>query len=136
MLCYCIDSDDTKYVLICRRGSKTSESKDQWNLPSGFLGWNESGEDAAVRETLEETGVKIPIGTVKEIEHSTDPKENKQHVIFRYSAKVPAELMKTRMVPIDKEEIKDIKWISENEISDYSWAFNHGEVIKRLLSKC
>jgi ADP-ribose pyrophosphatase YjhB (NUDIX family) len=33
----------------------------EWSIPSGFLEPNETLEEAAARETLEETGVRIPI---------------------------------------------------------------------------
>jgi ADP-ribose pyrophosphatase YjhB (NUDIX family) len=49
---------DSKLVLI-RRGIEPGYGK--WGLPAGFLEPGESPEDAALRETEEETGLKVEL---------------------------------------------------------------------------
>lgn len=44
-------------LLLCRRAQPPSVGK--WNLPSGFMEKLETLENAAARETLEETGVQL-----------------------------------------------------------------------------
>jgi len=44
-------------VLFCRR--KNSHGEGTWGFPGGHLEFNESWEECAIRETLEETGLKI-----------------------------------------------------------------------------
>lgn len=134
MLCYTI-KDNNIYILVNQRGTKTSEFKLKWNLPSGYLNWDECGEEAAVRETFEETGIKIPIELVKEIEHSTNPKENRQNVIFRYIAKVPSNYMEKTLLSQDSNEVKNIMWISLNDLDSIEWAFNQKETINRIFNK-
>lgn len=134
MLCF-IKKEDDIYVLCNLRGNKTSEYKSYWNLPSGYLNWGETGEEAAIRETLEETGIKIPIELVKEAEHSTDPSENRQNVIFRYYSILPLEYLFKKLIPMDKEEVLSIKWISLSELDKYCFAFNQKETIKRIVNK-
>ena len=48
--------DNKLKVLLVKRGNEPF--KDSWALPGGFINKNESLEDAARRELLEETGVK------------------------------------------------------------------------------
>jgi len=45
-------------LLLCRRAQEPSLGR--WNLPSGFMESGETLEAAAARETLEETGVRVP----------------------------------------------------------------------------
>lgn len=134
MLCYTKLNDDI-YILVNKRGAKTSEFALKWNLPSGYLNWNESGEEAAIRETIEETGISIPLELVKEIEHSTKPSENRQNVIFRYVAEVPSDYMNKELKSQDSNEVNSIMWINIKDINTVEWAFNQKETILRLLSK-
>lgn len=32
-----------------------------------------------------------------------------------------------------KNEIEDIKWINSLDIDKYEWAFNHNELLKKLI---
>lgn len=133
MLAY-VELDGNIYILANKRGKKTSEFKQQWNLPSGYLNWNETGEEGAIRETLEETGIDIPLDLVSEIEHSTSPKENRQNVIFRYIAKLPDKFLEKDFKAIDSEEVNEIAWINYHDLDNYEWAFNQKETIIRIIS--
>lgn len=134
MLCY-TKKNGNIYILVNQRGTKTSEFKLKWNLPSGYLNWDEDGKEAAVRETVEETGIDIPLDLVKEVEHSTDPKENRQNVIFRYAVEVPSDYMEKTLSSQDPNEVKRIKWISLNDLDSVEWAFNQKETINRMIKK-
>ncbi len=46
-------------ILLVRRGSSVRQGR--WALPSGYIEADESVEEAAVREALEETGLKIEL---------------------------------------------------------------------------
>lgn len=134
MLCYTKLNNEI-YILINERGTKTSEFKLIWNLPSGYLNWDETGEEAAIRETVEETGILIPLELVKEIEHSTLPSENRQNVIFRYAAEVSSDYMNKCLTSQDSNEVKSIMWINLKELNTVEWAFNQKETIVRMLDK-
>ena len=72
---------------------------------------------------------------MKEVEHSTSPKENRQNIIFRYAVQVPNDYMDKSLTAQDSEEVDNIKWINFNELDTVEWAFNQKETIERMLSK-
>jgi 8-oxo-dGTP pyrophosphatase MutT (NUDIX family) len=53
--------DDSGRVLYCH-AAEPKTGKRFWVMPGGGLRQNESFEDAAIRETYEETGISIQIG--------------------------------------------------------------------------
>lgn len=127
--------DNKVFILANKRGTKTPDFKSKWNLPTGYLNWDETGEQAAIRETFEETGIRIPIESVSEFEHSTSPYENRQNVIFRYVAHVPSEYLFYDLKPMDKDEVEEVLWIHEDDVNNYEWAFHHDKVIGRMIHK-
>jgi 8-oxo-dGTP pyrophosphatase MutT (NUDIX family) len=48
-------------ILLGRRGPNSREPG-RWSFPAGFVDRGETVEDAAIREVLEETGLRIGIG--------------------------------------------------------------------------
>lgn len=102
-----------------------------WCLPCGHLELNETGEEASVRETFEETGILYGSDKIKLLEVDTSPTIHNQNVILRYYTKAKGTIIQT----FNKDEVKQIKWIKLEEVDNFNWAFNHGEVIKRMLFK-
>ena len=49
--------DENKNFILIKRGNEPF--KNYWALPGGFVDYGECVEDAAVREALEETSIKI-----------------------------------------------------------------------------
>ena len=47
------------YVLANKRGPGLPTNVGKWNCPSGYLDFDETLEECAVREVFEETGYKI-----------------------------------------------------------------------------
>lgn len=131
-----IKKDNEIFILCNKRGKRTSECKELWNLPSGYLDWDESGEEGAVRECFEECGIKIPLELVKEVEHSTKPTENRQNIIFRYIAELPESYLNLELSFKNSEfnEVTDIKWIKFSEINNYNFAWTQLETIKRIVN--
>jgi ADP-ribose pyrophosphatase YjhB (NUDIX family) len=122
------------HILANQRGDKTSEQGLLWNLPSGYLDWNETAEMAAVREIKEECGVEIAPSELTELEHSTDPAENRQNIMFRYIAVVEPERLRD-FKAMDADEVRDIRLIPLSDIEQYRWAWGQNRKIYRLINK-
>ncbi len=76
-----------------------------WSLPGGVIDDEESAEEAAVRETFEETGLEVVI--VRELGVVTGPLNGRGHGVFLCSAvsgglrSCPPEVTDVRWVPYD-----------------------------------
>lgn len=142
---WCVVDGDAR-LLIGQRGPGSPDEVGKWNLPCGYLDWNETLKDASIREIWEETGVNVK--DVKDeniimnfmdypwaINSTVDKGDKKQNVsihhaiIFR-ADKFP-ELTDANSEP---EEISDLKWIKNTEIDDFDYAFNHDKRIYEFIN--
>lgn len=104
---------DEKVLLV------SSKYKDEefYLFPGGGMEFGETIEEAAVRETFEETGVKVKIKDlfhVNEYIYSED--WNKRSVSMFFIADVVEILEPTTD---DEEKIKEVKWIKLSELDNY-----------------
>jgi ADP-ribose pyrophosphatase YjhB (NUDIX family) len=121
-------------ILLAKRSSKYLETG-KWALPGGYLDINETTQQAAIRETTEETGYQTEITDLFRINDSPKrPREkNRQSVALIY-------LMK----PLKKtgepdHEIDQVKWFNLDKLpQSKDIAFDHHQTIelyKKYLSK-
>lgn len=127
---FTVRDSQLKLLLIKRRGVPF---KGKWALPGGFVQIDESLENAAKRELLEETGVKdvyleqlYTFGDVKR-----DPRE--RVITVAYYALIPTDQVEIRAAT----DAEAVGWFSMDEIP--ALAFDHAEIIKlsqqRLVAK-
>ena len=133
LMAYAYDvKNDTYCILANKRGSGALDYKGYWNMPCGYLDYNETAAEAAVRECFEETGVKVNLGSLRFIEFSTDPNENRQNVVFFYSAYLGnTDSQQLSTEHMEENEVEGIQWIPVKDVDKYMWAFNHDEIIKK-----
>jgi 8-oxo-dGTP diphosphatase len=110
---YCKDANGNWCVLANQRGPST-RGAGLWNVPSGFLDYGETAENAAKRETWEETGVKIPDGThIRLLGTNTGRLSGSQNVSMAFTCVLDGV---TDDYPLSADncepgEVSDIRWI-------------------------
>ncbi len=122
--------DGVWHVLANKRGDGTPDYQGYWNAPCGYLDYDETTSEAAMREVYEETGVKLNKVTFFEFDDS--PCDNHQNVTFKYYSIISDPQLVNISVNNrggEINEVKDIKWIPITKIFNYNWAFNHDEII-------
>lgn len=134
---YCKDEDGDWCVLASERGEEAADFREFWNVPCGYVDFNESVKSAALRELYEETGVFISDeendGLVQFVGYEDSPAANRQNITFRFAAFIKDAV--TSGFTFSKKmnegkEVGEIKWIKIDKIDDYLWAFGHE---KRIL---
>ena len=128
--------------LVSQRGPGCPDFIGSWACTCGYLDWDETAEEGVVRELYEELGINVPISKVNLWKVVTDPKrDSRQNVILRYIIPIDQDELeemveKSKLAMIDpevrggeREEVSDVKLISVTDIPNYTWAFNHDDVI-------
>lgn len=97
-------------VLMVRR--RISEGELMWQFPAGGIEAGESAEEAAVRETLEETGLEVK--AIRLIGHlARHPKSGRE---MFYTA---AEVVAGEAHVADADELAAVAWVMHAEIPEY-----------------
>jgi 8-oxo-dGTP pyrophosphatase MutT (NUDIX family) len=131
------------FILLGKRGKGAPDSIGLFNVPSGYLDYDESGTEAVYREVWEETGLYLPeekivINNLLNPWYiNTHPGENRQNVTLRYGCVISLmnrELPKLTFENSEPDEVEELRWIPVSELGNYKFAFNHDTVIKQYLN--
>jgi ADP-ribose pyrophosphatase YjhB (NUDIX family) len=108
-------TNDADQILMIRRADN-----DNWAVPGGAIDLGESIPQAAIRETLEETGIECEITGI--VGTYSDPK----HVIlYTSNGEVRQEfsiLLTARAVagePTPSDESREVRWVSRDQAEGY-----------------
>jgi len=96
-------------VLLVQR--RVSEGSLSWQFPAGEVEPVETLEDAAVRETLEETGLVVE--AVRLLGERVHPKTG------RRMAYVACRIMSGSARVVDTDELVDLAWVARDDLSTY-----------------
>jgi 8-oxo-dGTP diphosphatase len=96
-------------VLLVRRAIEEGDLR--WQFPAGKLEAGESPEQAAVRETEEETGLTVE--AVKVLGDRVHPSTGR---LMHYVACAP---ISGEAHVADAEELAEVAWVAHGEITDY-----------------
>lgn len=140
---------NTPHLLLGKRGEGCPDQIGKWNLPCGYLDWNETLTEAAYREVFEETGVNIRDITKNSIllSHLEEPwkvssnyhpenPEAKQNISHHYAIIFRAEVLpELSMKYCEPDEVSELHWATIESLSSYDYAFSHQQLISLFLSR-
>lgn len=132
IFCY----DNGLRVLANKRGKGTPDFQGCWNVPCGYLDYNETTKEACCREIAEETNLYVVPQSLRLYSINDDPNSDvRQNVTFRYWDFSEFMYKGQTIYPkgAEKDEVEDVEWIGIDKINDYDWAFNHKELIIRVV---
>ncbi|MEF9521323.1 MULTISPECIES: NUDIX hydrolase [Streptomyces] len=99
---------DGKVLMVRRR---ISEGELMWQFPAGAIEDGEAAEEAAVRETVEETGLVVT--SIKLLGERVHPKTGR---LMSYTACEPVQ---GEAHVADEDELDAVAWVAHSEIGDY-----------------
>ena len=112
------------YLLLVER--KHDPCKGQWAFPGGFMNIDETADDAARRELLEETG--LVVGAVRQVGAYTqvdrDPRE--RVITIAYSAEIDG-----RQPVSGSDDAVKARWFSIHRLPEL--AFDHAGILKDAM---
>ena len=135
---------DNIYVLTEKRSAMMDEPN-KWAVVSGYMDWDETGIEAIIRETYEETSFHIPKWKNRLVFDNdeqpfyvhTDPKTDaKQNVSLSYIFIYEMDKLPMEVEQFQDKEIDAVKWMEISEVfKESQWAFNHDERIEMAVEK-
>lgn len=146
-----IDKENNPHVLLGKRGKGVPDEVGKWVLACGYLDYDETLAEAAIREVYEESGLDLKgIKSNKEYvtlwDHMTEggqpyfvnstPSGNRQNVSFFFGYifsgdKMP-ELSNKNSEP---DEVEELKWVPYSEVDSYDIGFGHKKRIHDINIK-
>lgn len=112
-------------ILLIQR--KASPFKDMWALPGGFMEMEESLEEAARRELLEETGIKA--GELIRFDTYDKPRRDPRG---RTITQVFVMVWKKEMgIPEAGSDAANLRWFALNDLPDL--AFDHAQILADVI---
>ncbi len=118
--------DDCREILLIQRGREPFKGK--WALPGGFVEADEDLPEAAARELLEETGIRV--GAMDQLgafgKPGRDPRHRTVSVAFVAFAPAGAE-------PVAGDDADHVQWFDLAHLPEL--AFDHAEIIASAQKK-
>lgn len=118
-----------KSILLIKRGIEPNYG--MYALPGGYLDWDETTEEAVVREVWEETGIRVSIEKMLGVySHPHRDTTGRQNVAITYVLHV---LDESSMKP-QEGEILSVEWFSLSALPE-NIAFDHKQIIADFVSQ-
>ena len=113
--------DGTGRILLVRRGRPPFEGR--WALPGGFVEYGETTEEACARETLEETGLAVEVGSVAGVysRPGRDPRGHTVSIVY-FCRPVGGEAR-------GGDDAAEARWFTAAETARLTFAFDHAEIV-------
>lgn len=106
------DNNGTLEVLLVQPRAKINA----WGFPKGHVDEGETHEDAAIRETLEETGLEVRLEPI--VLGSVKTKSKNEHKTVHIFVAFPVDVENTEPNPLDDENYK-VQWWPINNMPEF-----------------
>jgi len=117
-------NEEEEILLIYRRGC--------WDLPKGKIEEDESIENGAIREVVEETGIM----SVGKTSHFTDSfhfyTQNGEIILKKTHWFLMSDIHYKDLVPQLEEEITEVKWVKKKDLNSYKTYASIEDILKKL----
>lgn len=118
--------DDEKNFILVKR--KNNPYKGFWALPGGFVEYGETVENAAIRETKEETNIDVKLVSLLNV-YSSPERDPRQHTVsVVYIGKGNINNAKA------SSDAEDISIFSFNDLKTIRLAFDHRKIIQDAMN--
>ncbi len=114
LITHAVIINNNREVLIIRRSPDEDVLPGIWDIPGGTLHNGEDPEDGAIRETLEETGLKIHGLSLFHYTSNVDEEKGKQFIRLLFLAKYD-----DGEVQLDPKDHDEYRWIPVDQPTDY-----------------
>jgi len=114
--------DESENIILIKR--KNNPYKDHWALPGGFVEYGETVENAAIRETKEETSIDVTLTSLVNVYSKPDRDPRGHTVTVAYTAKGDFNQKKAA------DDACDIKIFSKSDLKKIDLAFDHAKIIE------
>lgn len=133
---YCKNEEGEWCILANQRGPNAPSCVGLWNVPCGYLDHNEDIRKAAVRETLEETGIAILRDELNFWKLHTQPDKGKQNMNCQFYVVLNDCTSNHTLTNKYNEpgETSDIRWIPLSKLNDYKFAFKQKPNIREIFN--
>ncbi len=125
ILIFAVENNSLQVLLIQR---EREPYKDSWALPGGFVDPDETAEEAASRELLEETGLKTD--RLQQLAVMSDPERDPRG---RVVSVVFWTIITEKPAPTAGDDAKNARWFPLNQLPPL--AFDHDEILKIALKR-
>ena len=108
--------------------------KDHWTFPSGIVDPNESPKAAALRETLEEVGIKVDTADADLL--TVIYTQGKDGYLDRFNfVFIVNQFDENSLFTLQPDEIEKVEWVPLHDIAEYSKNKGSYVNIQRLLTQ-
>ncbi len=122
-------------VLANKRGQGCEFNKGLWNVPGGFIDFNEDAKDCAIRETYEECGVHVPKDKLFLWKLDTKPHGKRQTMVAVHTAYLhPDDVKDWEFTNKHSEpgEVEKICWMDVEDVGNYVWVNHQDKLIQEI----
>ena len=142
VVCIVLVCEGQPYILVNQRGTGVPDFAGYWNLPCGYLDYDENTTEAAMREVWEECGVNsLELLKVADCEFfsqpwdfSSEPIGTRQNVSIHHGLHAQvAQLPEVSNAHNEPNETADILWLPLSQVDTLEFAFNHRVRIDKYL---